>query len=212
MKSIKQAAFISVEGGDGAGKTTVLSSIAQWLQAHGQSVLQTREPGGTPLAEAIRQLLLTNSDEEIDTDAELLLMLAARVQHVRQVIQPALAAGQWVISDRFLDATYAYQGGGRGIDTARIDQLHQWALPGVLPDLTILLDLPVSLAQARVVHRGEEKTRFEHEQAAFFERVRQAYLQRAQQSDDRIVVIDASQSIDAVRQAVWDVLNMRWLS
>lgn len=203
--------LISVEGTDGAGKTTVLRAIEQWLIVQGRAVVMTREPGGTPLAEQVRQLLLDSRDEAIHQDAELLLMLAARVQHVRTHIQPSLQQGQWVVSDRFYDATYAYQGGGRGIDLHRIDTLHQWAIADIKPDLTILLDVPVAIGQARVAHRGEEKTRFEEEQTAFFERVRQAYLDRAVAEPERVVVIDASQTATEVQQAVLACLADRWV-
>lgn len=207
---MKQGRFISVEGTDGAGKTSVLATIEDWVSAQGESLVTTREPGGTPLAEQIRALLLASRSDKLDDDAELLLMMAARVQHVRSKIQPALASGQWVLSDRFFDASYAYQGGGRGLSIERIDALHLWAIGDFQPDLTILLDVPVEVGQARVAHRGEEKTRFEEEQTAFFERVRQAYLARAAQAPERIVVIDARVDQASVQQAVLNVLTSRW--
>jgi len=207
---MSRARFISVEGTDGAGKTSVLATIEAWVKAQGEILITTREPGGTPLAEQIRQLLLNSRTDKLDDDAELLLMMAARVQHVRTKIQPALAAGKWVLSDRFYDASYAYQGGGRGLSFERIDQLHYWSIGDFHPDLTILLDVPVEIGQARVAHRGEEKTRFEEEQTAFFERVRQAYLARAAQAPERMFVIDASVDQASVQQAVLALLDDRW--
>jgi dTMP kinase len=207
---MSRARFISVEGTDGAGKTSVLATIEAWVKAQGEILITTREPGGTPLAEQIRQLLLNSRTDKLDDDAELLLMMAARVQHVRTKIQPALAAGKWVLSDRFYDASYAYQGGGRGLSFERIDQLHHWSIGDFQPDLTILLDVPVEIGQARVAHRGEEKTRFEEEQTAFFERVRQAYLARAAQAPERMFVIDASVDQASVQQAVLALLDDRW--
>lgn len=202
--------FISLEGMDGAGKTTVLNLVGEWLAQQGHGVVMTREPGGTPLAEEIRQLLLTPREEVMHPDAELMLMVAARVQHVRTKIEPALAAGQWVVSDRFFDASYAYQGGGRGLDMARIARLHDWAISGFAPDLTLLLDVPVALGKARVAGRGEAQTRFEDEQMAFYERVRQAYLARAAAEPQRVVVIDASHTPDGVADQVRAALAGRW--
>lgn len=210
MNQFAQGKFISVEGTDGAGKTSVLATIETWIKHQGCSLITTREPGGTPLAEQIRELLLSSRTDHLDDDAELLLMMAARVQHVRTKIQPALASGTWVLSDRFLDASYAYQGGGRGLSVERIDRLHHWAIGDFQPDLTILLDVPVEIGQARVAHRGEEKTRFEEEQTAFFERVRQAYLERARQAPERIVVVDARVDQASVQQAIVNVLAQRW--
>lgn len=210
MSQLTKGHFISVEGTDGAGKTSVLATIEAWVKAQGETLITTREPGGTPLAEQIRELLLNSRSDKLDAAAELLLMMAARVQHVRTKIQPALAMGQWVLSDRFFDASYAYQGGGRGLSVERIDQLHHWAIGDFQPDLTILLDVPVEIGQARVAHRGEEKTRFEEEQTAFFERVRQAYLARAEAAPERIVVIDARVDQVSVQQAVIQLLTERW--
>jgi dTMP kinase len=206
----KKGYFITVEGTDGAGKTSVLATIENWITAQGHRVITTREPGGTPLAEQIRDLLLTSREEKLADDAELLMMMAARVQHVHTKIKPALMQGTWVLSDRFLDASYAYQGGGRGMSTARIDALHTWAIDHFLPDLTILLDVPVAIGQARVAHRGEEKTRFEEEKTTFFERVRSAYLARANQEPQRIVVIDARADQARVQADVIAALSQRW--
>ncbi len=207
---MKPGYFISVEGTDGAGKTSVLATIEAWMKAQNKTFITTREPGGTPLAEQIRELLLNSRTDKLNDDAELLLMMAARVQHVRTKIQPALQEGHWVLSDRFFDASYAYQGGGRGLSVERIDALHQWAIGNFQPDLTILLDVPVEIGQARVAHRGEEKTRFEEEQTAFFERVRQAYLARAAQAPHRMVVIYARVDQTSVQQAVVNLLDNRW--
>lgn len=205
------APLISIEGMDGAGKTSVMNHIAQWIEAQGFACQLTREPGGTPLAEEIRHLLLTPREEKIDTDTELLLMVAARNQHVKTHIQPLLQQGIWVVSDRFYDASYAYQGGGRGMDMAKIASLHDWALGSFAPSLTLLLDLPVALGKARVSGRGEEQTRFEEEKNAFFESVRSAYLARAQAEPERIKVIDASQTQAEVQGQVTACLTQRFI-
>jgi dTMP kinase len=204
------APFISIEGMDGAGKTSVMQTIADWINAQGYRCQLTREPGGTPLAEALRDLLLTPREEKIDTDTELLLMVAARNQHVKTHIQPLLQQGVWVVSDRFYDASYAYQGGGRGMDMARIASLHDWALGNFAPSLTLLLDLPVALGKARVSGRGEAQTRFEEEQMVFFEAVRSAYLARARAEPERIKVIDASQTQAEVQAEVIACLAQRF--
>lgn len=188
--------FVTVEGGEGAGKTTVLKALVDALQATGNEVVLTREPGGTPLAEHIRDLLLSTAHEAPVAKAELLLMFAARAQHVAYTILPALDRGAWVLSDRFTDSSFAYQGGGRGLPAALIEALEQHAV-GILPGLTLLLDLPV--AQGRERTRGRELAlgghgpdRIESEQDAFFERVRDAYRARAQADPGRFRVIDAS--------------------
>lgn len=204
---MKSAQFISVEGMDGAGKTSVMATIQSWIEAQQHSVLITREPGGTPLAEAIRDLLLTPNEEAMDVDTELLLMMAARNQHVKTKIQPAISAGTWVVSDRFFDASYAYQGYGRGLSTARIEALHTWAIAGFKPSLTIMLDLPVAVGKARVAGRGETETRFEQEQMVFFERVRSGYLARAAAEPERIRIIDATQTPENVQQSVRNLLQ-----
>jgi dTMP kinase len=206
------APFISIEGMDGAGKTSVLNSISAWVEQQGYPCMLTREPGGTPLAEEVRDLILAPREETMHPDTELLLMLAARNQHVKTHIQPLLAQGVWVISDRFYDASYAYQGGGRGMDMQRIHQLHDWVLADFQPQLTLLLDLPVNLGKARVAGRGEAETRFETEKLAFFEAVRSAYLARAYAEPERIVVIDASQTQTQVQAAIIACLEHRFLS
>jgi len=205
--------FVTVEGGEGAGKTTVLKALVVALQAAGDEVVLTREPGGTPLAEQIRELLLSPAHEAPVAEAELLLMFAARAQHVAYTIMPALERGAWVLSDRFTDSSYAYQGGGRGLPAALIEALEQHAV-GIAPGLTLLLDLPV--AQGRERTRGRELAlggtgpdRIESEQDAFFERVRDAYRSRAQADPERFRVIDASvPAADVAAEAV--ALLRRW--
>ncbi|MCL5975663.1 MAG: dTMP kinase [Gammaproteobacteria bacterium] len=192
--------FISIEGIEGAGKSTQLQFIADYLRSHGKQVVVTREPGGTLLGEEIRQVLLKPTDQAMAEDTELLLMFAARAEHIKQVIEPALKRGDWVLSDRFVDATFAYQGGGRGIDEQRISELASWTLQGFHTDTTFLFDLPVALGQTRVEQRQQQKDRFEQEKQAFFERVRNCYLDRAKAEPQRIKLIDASQSIEAIQQ------------
>jgi len=191
--------FITLEGGEGAGKSTNAGYLAQRLEAAGIRVRLTREPGGTALGERIRELLLDTSSNGMHGDTELLLMFAARAQHLNEVILPALQAGEWVLCDRFTDATYAYQGGGRGIDMQRIAELEAWVQQGFQPDMTILFDLPVDVGLARAGQRGE-LDRFEQEQRAFFEAVRQTYLQRAAQHPSRFRIVDAGQQLDAVQR------------
>jgi dTMP kinase len=197
--------FITVEGIEGVGKSTNMDFIHRQLQASGRDVLVTREPGGTPLAEAIRSLLLDPAYTGMDTLCELQLMFAARAEHLSKVIRPALAAGQWVLCDRFTDATYAYQGGGRGVDTAVIARLEDLVQGGFRPDLTLLLDVPVELGLARAGQRGA-LDRFEQEQIDFFERVRQAYLDMARRHPGRYRVIDAGQPLEAVQQLISECL------
>lgn len=193
--------FLTVEGVEGVGKSTHLHAIVRQLRAASRNVIQTREPGGTPVGEEIRELLLTNRDSEINDDTELLLMFAARAAHVESLIQPSLQNGHWVVCDRFVDATYAYQGAGRGIPASRISELEQWCLHGFGPDYTLLLDAPVAVGMARARERGQ-LDRFEREEIAFFERVRNCYLERAATMPDRFVVIDAGQPLASVSAAV----------
>lgn len=193
--------FITLEGGEGAGKSTHVASVAGRLRAGGLRVLVTREPGGTPLAEEIRALLLAPRSEKVCVETELLLMFAARMQHVEQVIRPALARGEWVLCDRFTDASIAYQGFGRGLGGERVQQLGALLLPGFGPDLTLLLDLPVELGMRRVENRGA-RDRFEEERTAFFERVRAGYLALAAAEPQRFRVIDASRGLEQVRADV----------
>lgn len=187
--------FISIEGIEGAGKSTQLAFIQNYLREQGKTVVVTREPGGTELGEQIRTLLLSPSDTPMSVNTELLLMFAARAEHISQVITPALERGDWVISDRFTDATFAYQGGGRGIDRQRIEQIAQWTLNGLKPDVTFLFDLPVEVGQQRVISRNEDIDRFEQEKVDFFQKIRDCYLQRAQDEPERIKVIDSTKSI-----------------
>lgn len=199
--------FISLEGGEGAGKSTVMAAVRQTLEARGIEVVQTREPGGTPAGEAIRELLLDPA-HALAAETELLLMFASRAQLVRELIRPALARGAWVLSDRFTDASFAYQGGGRGIDSGRIAELERWAA-GLKPDLTLLLDVGVAEGLARARGRGEPD-RIERERESFFERVRAAYLARAAAEPGRFRVIDAGQSVEAVLAEVRTALDT-WL-
>ena len=190
--------FITLEGPEGAGKSTNREYLAERLRERGIDVLLTREPGGTPLAERIRELLLDPSDEPMAADTELLLVFAARAQHLQQVIRPALAKGSVVLCDRFTDATYAYQGGGRGLSIERIAQLEQFVQGELRPDLTLIFDLPVEIGLARASARGR-LDRFEQEGRGFFEAVRQAYLQRAEQAPQRYRVLDAGQTLAQVQ-------------
>ncbi len=196
--------FITLEGGEGVGKSTNLAFVAERLEAAGVRVVTTREPGGTPLAEAIRTLLLEVSEEPMAELTELLLVFAARAQHLARVIEPALAQGTWVVCDRFTDATYAYQGGGRGLDPAVIAELEALVQRGLEPDLTLYLDLPLEAAERRLGDR--ERDRFEREQRAFFQRVREAYLARAS-ACSRFRVIDADASIPEVQRRLARVLD-----
>jgi dTMP kinase len=197
--------FITLEGGEGAGKSTVLNSVRELLAARGIDLVVTREPGGTPAGEAIRAVLLDPKLRGLCAESELLLMFASRAQLVREVIQPALAAGKWVLSDRFTDASFAYQGGGRGQPASRIAELETWAANGVKPDLTLLLDLPISEGMKRANGRGEAD-RIEMENAAFFERVRAAYRQLAASQPQRFRVIDAEQPLHRVLDDVHRVV------
>lgn len=193
--------FITVEGGEGVGKTTNLEFIRTLLSEHGIICISTREPGGTPLAEQMRALLLGLDDEKLDPSAELLLIFAARAQHISQLIRPALDSGNWVICDRFTDATYAYQGGGRGISTALIAQLEQMVQQGLQPDLTLLLDIDPELGMQRVRSRAA-LDRFELEELSFFHKVRARYLERAAQMPERYALIDASAALGDVQRHI----------
>lgn len=191
--------FITLEGPEGAGKTTNQEYLAEQLRARGVTVVLTREPGGTALAEQIREILLAPHDESMAADTELLLMFAARAQHLAQVIRPALAEGKVVICDRFTDATYAYQGGGRGLDCSRIAQLEQFVQGDLRPDMTLLFDLSVAEGMSRAVARGK-LDRFEQERQDFFEAVRQSYLQRAEAEPERFRLVNAQQALVQVQQ------------
>ncbi|MCE5233964.1 MAG: dTMP kinase [Mizugakiibacter sp.] len=189
--------FVTLEGGEGAGKSTLLAGLRAHLEAHGVDLLLTREPGGTALGEAVRALVLDPALRDTCAESELLLMFAARAQLVRAVIRPALAADRWVLCDRFTDASYAYQGGGRGQPAERIRELERWAAEDLQPDLTLLLDLPVADGRARAAGRGDAD-RIEREQDDFFERVRAAYRVRAAEFPQRFRVLDASQPPERV--------------
>ncbi|MEW5835594.1 MAG: dTMP kinase [Pseudomonadota bacterium] len=192
--------FISLEGGEGAGKSTLLAGLRDYLVGRGVDLVQTREPGGTPLGEALRAILLDPAMRGMSAESELLMMFASRAQLVRECIAPALEAGQWVLCDRFADASYAYQGGGRGQPMERIAALETWACAGITPDLTLLLDLPVADGRARAAGRGEAD-RIESEADAFFERVRETYRTRAAAEPQRFRVLDASATPEQVLAA-----------
>lgn len=198
--------FITLEGGEGVGKTTNLSFIKDYLQQQAILVTVTREPGGTALAEKIRQLVLDKDSESISDTTELLLMFAARAQHIQHVIEPALAQGNWVLCDRFTDATYAYQGGGRELSIATIALLEQLVQGELRPDLTLLLDAPIEIGMERAQKRSAFD-RFEAEKISFFTRVRTMYLSRAAQQSERIKVIQANQSLVNVQSDIIDVLT-----
>ena len=189
--------FITVEGGEGVGKSTNLRHLHDWLQSRDIPCLLTREPGGTPLAESLRELLLQQRREAVAAKAELLMIFAARAQHLQTLIQPALARGQWVICDRFTDATYAYQGGGRELPMDCIATLETLVQGDLRPDVTLLLDAPVEVGMARAMERGD-RDRFESEEQAFFRRVRETYLERARREPERFRIIDTDRPLEAI--------------
>jgi dTMP kinase len=193
--------FITVEGGEGVGKTTNMQFIKALLEKTGIEVQVTREPGGTELGESIRKLLLNPDNKGMSADTELLLMFAARAEHLATLIRPALETGQWILCDRFTDATYAYQGGGRGVSAERIRQLENWVQKGLAPDMTLLLDVPVQLGLQRASERGSPD-RLEQEAEAFFERVRASYLEQAKLEPSRYRVIDASRPLQEVQDQI----------
>jgi dTMP kinase len=200
--------FITIEGGEGAGKSTMMDRVADWLESRGHVVVRTREPGGTELAESLRTILLDRNNDSLCSLTELLLMFASRAQHLAEVIRPALARGETVLCDRFTDATWAYQGGGRQVPGEEIAALEQLVHGDLQPDLTLLLDLPVATGMKRASLRSDYD-RFEAESLAFFERVRSAYLARAGEQSQRFEVIDASQEIEAVWEQIAAVLQQR---
>jgi dTMP kinase len=204
-RTVNRGQFLTVEGGEGVGKSTNIGHIRQRLQEHGIEVVETREPGGTPLGEEVRELLLDHRHSGMSEDAELLLMFAARAEHLTQVILPALERGHWVLCDRFTDASHAYQGGGRNIDHRRISELEQWVQQGLQPDFTLLLDIDPEVGLQRAGQRGA-LDRFEQEKMDFFHRVRQTYLQRARQFPERFHLVDAGQRLELVQQAIDAVL------
>jgi dTMP kinase len=195
--------FISFEGIDGAGKSTHIGFAAHWLKERGKAVVSTREPGGTAVGEALRDLLL---HQKMHLETEALLMFASRREHIAQVIDPALARGDWVISDRFTDASFAYQGGGRGLDRAKLDALEHWVHPTLQPDLTLLFDVPLEVARARL-DATRTLDKFEQEQADFFSATRNEYLRRAEQFSQRIHVIDSTKSIADIQTALSKILE-----
>lgn len=198
--------FITVEGIEGAGKSSHIDAMRAHLEARGLKVRLTREPGGAPVSESLRGLLLDPGNLGMDADTELLLVFAARAEHLAKVIRPSLEAGEWVLCDRFTDATYAYQGGGRGIDASRIAALEDWVQGKLRPDLVILLDIDPEIGLARAASRGD-KDRFEQEDMAFFHRVRRIYLERAAAMPKRYRIIDSSAERDSVRRQILDVLE-----
>jgi dTMP kinase len=203
--TIKRGKFITVEGGEGAGKSSNLAFIRDLLEQSSIEVVFTREPGGTALGEDIRDLLLGHKHTGMASDTELMLMFAARAEHLARLIMPALNQGKWVLCDRFTDASYAYQGGGRGIDMERIRHLETWVQQGITPDLTLLLDLPVQTGLDRASLRSEPD-RFEVEQNAFFERVRATYLEIAARDQHRVRIIDAADSLPQVQTQIARVI------
>jgi dTMP kinase len=200
---MRRGIFVSVEGGEGAGKSSVIAAARATLDARGIPYRMTREPGGTPLAEALRALVLDPAHAGLTREAEVLMMFAARAQHVAEVIRPTLDAGMWVLSDRYTDASFAYQGGGRGVPVAALDWLEGFATGGLRPDRTILLDVDVDEGRRRVASRGEDRDRMEREDDDFFDRVRRAYLARAATDPTRFRIVDATRPL---AQVVADVV------
>ena len=203
---MERGKFITIDGVEGAGKSTQIDFIRDYLSNKGINVILTREPGGTELGEKIRELLLSPETKSMHSETELLLMFAARNEHIHRKIMPALAQGDWVLSDRFTDASYAYQGGGRGLDINRIAQLEQWVLQDFTPDMTLLLDVPVELGMSRIESRGK-KDRIELEAMDFFNRVRESYIDRSKQFPDRIKLIDSSQTVEYTTQQIKAILD-----
>lgn len=209
---MRRGCFITLEGGEGVGKSTNINFLKTLLESYGLDVITTREPGGTPFAEKIRQVLLEETEEQISSMTELLLMFAARAQHIEQLILPAISKGQWVICDRFTDATYAYQGAGRSEKlTPMINWLEHHAQSGLSPDLTLLLDAPVSVGMARAKQRGV-LDRFEREQVDFFERVRHSYLLRVEQNQERMKIIQADAPLVRVQNQIKQVVEQTFFN
>lgn len=205
MSTIKRGRFISLEGSEGVGKSTLLPEVQKLLITRGVEVCTTREPGGTPLGEQLREVLL-GTTEPMVAKAELLLMFASRAQHIESVIEPALARGQWVLCDRFTDASFAYQGGGRQLGSDRIEIIEQWVQEGLTPDVTLLLDATRETSIARTQKR-RSLDRIESEGDEFFEKVRSAYLQRAKKYPERICIVDANEDFSSVRDSMQSILN-----
>lgn len=204
---INKGKFITIEGGEGAGKTTNIEFMLHYLRQHGKDVVVTREPGGTMVAEKIRAVLLEKDEEPLCDLAELLLIFAARVQHVENKLRPALDTGKWVICDRFVDSSYAYQAGGRAIDEKKLETLEKWVVPTLKPELTLLIDIPVDIGMARV-HRRNSPDRFESEEISFYQKVRKRYLTLAKKHHHRIKVIDGRQSIRQVQSEIRGYLDL----
>ncbi len=203
---MQEALFITLEGVEGAGKSSLMDYISELFTRAGLAVIQTREPGGTKTGEQIREILLDSNNIGLENNTELLLMFAARMQHLEEVIKPALASGQIVICDRFTDASYAYQGGGRGIEESRIQILEDWVQEGLKPDLTLLFDLDVEIGLRRAGKRSQAD-RFEQEDILFFERIRSCYLERANKEPTRFRIIDSGESLENVKQQIQKVLQ-----
>lgn len=202
---MRKGKFITLEGGEGSGKSTCMAFIKAWLEENNIEYIVTREPGGTPLAEEIRSLILSHREEKMHDETELLLMFAARSQHINEKIKPAIEAGKWVISDRFVDSSYVYQGAARGGNLAQIDQLAAWVLQGCKPDRTLLFDVPVDVGLSRVSKRAQSD-RLDDEPVAFHQMVRDAFLQRVK-TNDHYALINAAQSIEQVNRDVKDQLE-----
>jgi len=200
--STEKNKFITFEGVDGAGKSTHLEWFANALRHRGLEVVVTREPGGTPLGEQLREILLS---QQMCIGTEALLMFAARLEHIEQIIKPALRAGKWVISDRFSDASFAYQGGGRGLDWSKLVQLEQWVHGDLQPDLTLFFDVPIEVARQRLAN-NVSLDRFEQEQSDFFERVRAGYHRRVRENPQRYAMIDAAQTLEVVKNKLEDII------
>lgn len=203
LSSSPKGKFITFEGIDGAGKSTHIAFVADFLTGHGKQVVSSREPGGTPVGEKLRELLL---HEKMHLETEALLMFASRREHIAQVIAPAMARGEWVISDRFTDASFAYQGGGRGLDRGKMEVLENWVHPHLQPDLTLLFDVPLDVARARL-DATRTLDKFEQEQADFFAACRNEYLRRAAQFPKRIMLVDSTQSIAAIQEQIRFILE-----
>ena len=203
---MKKGFFITLEGIEGAGKSTMVNFIEDFLIKSGHDVIKTREPGGTKIGEQIREVLLKNENNNLTADAELLLMFAARAQHMSKVITPALSSGKTILCDRFIDASYAYQGGGRGIDTSRINLLEKWMQSNLTPDLTLLFDLNVSVGMARTKKRSKAD-RFEEEESIFFEKVRTCYLKRAEDEPNRFRIINSELPLQKVEDEITTILS-----
>ena len=203
---MQQGLFITLEGVEGAGKSTLMAYAAEYFFGKGRDVIQTREPGGTKTGEQIRSILLDSENTGVTDNTELLLMFAARMQHIDEIINPAIESGKIVICDRFTDASYAYQGAGRGLNVTRIEVLEEWVQQSLKPDLTLLFDLDVETGLRRASKRSEAD-RFEQEEISFFERIRECYLERAKKEPERFRLVDASQSFENVKQQIQTILE-----